>query len=64
MIKLITDKELEEISKYINTKQLDKYYYLDYSLLTKLINSYKYYKEKVSELELEVDDLLDRDMYL
>ena len=64
MTKLITDKELEEIRKYINSRQLDRYYYLDYSFITKLIYSYKYYKTKVAELEIEIDDLLDRDMYL
>lgn len=62
MIKLITNKELEELNKTIST-----YFYTStnintYYLYTYLLNTLVYYKDRVSELELQIEDLLDRDL--
>lgn len=62
MTNLITDKELHQLNKVISKVLLaakDKH---DYDLYFKLLTTYDYYKERVSELELQIEDLLDRDL--
>ena len=62
MTELITDKELEEITKYlIKNKNKGEARKL-ITIYHKIISNYKYYKDKVSELELQIEELLDRDL--
>ena len=56
MNNLLNTEELIKVEKILNN--LGK----QYNIFRKLLNSYKYYKNRVTELELEIDDLLDRDL--
>lgn len=61
MTKLITKEQLDkldyELNELITNTVMRQSYY-------KLLDSYKYYKDRVSELELQIEDLLDRDFNL